>query len=80
MKRVTTARGCPRTRKELEKRWKHAWQEMPQEQLQKWVKGVYNNIQQVLRLGGGNEYKGLRIKGTLSPHTYLNANAAIFKT
>ena len=89
MKRVTTARGCPRTRRQMEQRWKRVWQELPQEQLQKWVEGVYNNVQEVLRLNGGNEYregrmgrrsyKGLRIKGVLSPHTYLNANAAIFK-
>lgn len=88
MKRVTTARGCPQTRKEMEQRWKRAWDELPQETLQMWIEGIYNNIKEVLRLDGGNEYRegraakrsyrGLRLKGVLSPHAYLNANATIF--
>ena len=83
-------RGSARSRKEQERRWKRAWRELPQERIQMWIEGVYNNVQEVLRLQGGNEYKegraatirqykGLRIKGILSPHAYLNANTAILE-
>lgn len=83
LKRVTTARGCPKTKRELKRSWERAWKQLPQETIQVWIEGIVHNIKEVIRLEGGNEYKegrnskrsykGQRIKGVLSPHTYLNA-------
>jgi arsenate reductase-like glutaredoxin family protein len=82
MKRTTTARGAPKTRKELESAWDQAWKDLSQEQIQRWIERIPVHIQEIIRLEGGNEYKEdntsndhLRdtvLKGVLSKHTYLN--------
>ncbi len=46
-----------RSRPELEKYWKNAWKEFPQEKLQRYVERLRGNLQWVIRLSGGNEYK-----------------------
>lgn len=86
MKRSTTARGSTTNPKEMKQRWYSHWESIPQEMVQKWIEGVYNNIQEVLRLEGGNEYregraasqrdfKGRRVIGKLSTHSYLTSGA-----
>ena len=68
----------------MEKDWREAWRELPQEQIQKWIEAIPAHIEQVCCLNEGNEYKegrplfkrswaGRRIKGKLSTHTYLAA-------
>ena len=44
LKRQTTARGCPKTRRELEAIWVNAWAALPQEKIQQWIEGVYHNV------------------------------------
>jgi transposase len=77
LKKRTTARGPPTTKKALEQAWLQAWDELPQEKIQEWISAIPHHIQEVIRLEGGNEYKegvkgfkrswqGLRIKGKLS--------------
>ena len=84
MKRRTTARGAPKTRKEMEQAWLKAWnEELSQEQIQRWIERIPIHIQEIIALEGGNEYEegrkyfkrsfaGLRVKGKLSKHTYLS--------
>ena len=85
MKKTTTARGAPTTRSEMEKAWIQAWLNLPQSEIQAWIERIPRHIQEIIRLEGGNEYAegrkafkrdqaGIRIKGKLSRHRYLNAN------
>jgi hypothetical protein len=82
MKRRTTARGAPQSRKEMEQAWLNAWNDLSQDQIQRWIERIPVHIQEIIRLEGGNEYKegrqyfkrsfvGRRIKGILSKHIYL---------
>lgn len=67
----------------MERSFIQAWKDLPQKDIQAWIEGVYHNVQKVITLNGGNEYKegretkrsykGLRRKGLLSPHAYYNA-------
>jgi hypothetical protein len=84
LKRITTAKGAPQSRKEMEKAWREAWEEMPQEQIQAWIKRIVVHIQEVIRLEGGNEYKKGRcgekthaswLKGKLSKALFRNQEA-----
>lgn len=83
LKRRVTSRGAPATRKDMEKAWLQAWEDLPQEQIQRWIEGIPHHIQEIIRLEGGNEYKegvqdykrswaGLRVKGQLSKRTCLD--------
>jgi DDE superfamily endonuclease len=82
LKKRVTSRGAPTSRAEMEKRWIEEWNELPQEQIQKWIEGIMHNIQEVIRLEGGNEYKegrhskrsykGRRVIGLLSRHAFLS--------
>ena len=57
------------------------WRKLPQEMVRKWIEGVIHNIQEVIRLEGGNEYqegRGLRRSyrarrtvGQLFKHVYI---------
>jgi hypothetical protein len=62
-----------------------AFMTLPQTQIQAWIERVPVHIQEIIALKGGNKYKegrntfkrswkGLRIKGKLSHHTYLGRN------
>lgn len=81
MKRRTTSRGAPTTRKEMEAAWIHAWKTLPQERIQSWIERIPYHIKKIIELDGGNEYcegrpkeerrkRGQR-KGELSELTYL---------
>lgn len=82
LKRVTTAHGPCKTRAELERRWIQAWKSLTPERINMYIEGCWRNIQKVIELDGGNEYKegreskreykGLRVKGMLPAHAYLN--------
>ena len=82
LKLRTTFYGAPTSKKEAEKAWRKAWRELPQTEIQKWIQGIMRNIQEVLRLEGGNEYKegrdlrrgfhGRRKIGELFKHAYIN--------
>jgi transposase len=63
MKTKTRKKKVSNSRVELEREWKRMWQEFPQEKLQRYVERVQGNIQWVIRLAGGNEYK----EGTIPP-------------
>ena len=76
MKKRTTVRGAPRDKKTGVARWLHAWDELEQTKIQSWIERIPFHIQEIIRLGGGNEYiegrrlkrdyKGQRLKGQLS--------------
>lgn len=78
MKRRTTARGAPRDKKTAKSAWIQAWKDLPQDKIQQWIERIPRQIQEVIRLKGGNEYKegrtgketrswkGQRLKGKLS--------------
>jgi hypothetical protein len=67
----------------MEAAWYQAWEDLPQEQIQKWIAAIPDHIQEIIRLEGGNEYKegikgfkrswqGLRVKGQLSKRSCLD--------
>jgi hypothetical protein len=56
LKRETTKNGPPRTRQEAERRWLHAWNELSQEKIRRWIERIPYAIEEVIRLEGGNEY------------------------
>jgi hypothetical protein len=67
----------------MESAWLKAWEELSQDQIQRWIERIPVYIQEIIRLEGGNEYKegrkyfkrsfaGLRVKGKLSKHIYLD--------
>jgi len=84
MKKTTTACDAPTTRAAMEKAWIEAWSNLPQSEIQAWIKQIPRHIQEIIRLEGGNEYikdrkafkrdqAGIQIKDKLSRHRYLNA-------
>lgn len=86
LKRRTTAQGAPNNRRDMEKAWYQAWQDLPQEQIQQWIAAIPFHIKEIIRLEGGNEYKegiqgfkrswrGIRIKGKLSTLQFIKSNA-----
>jgi hypothetical protein len=67
----------------MEKAWYQAWQDLPQEQIQQWIQAIPDHIQEIIRLGGGNEYKegvqgfkrswaGRRVKSKLSTLQFID--------
>ncbi|KAG6018585.1 hypothetical protein E4U19_000168 [Claviceps sp. Clav32 group G5] len=57
LKRETTKKGAPKNRQEAVAAWKAAWDELSQEKIRAWIERIPRHIQEVIRLGGGNEYK-----------------------
>ena len=57
MKRRTTKKGAPSVRKTAEMVWTRCWKEMPQRKIQEWIERIPRHIQEVIRLGGSNDYK-----------------------
>ena len=69
MKRQTTRKGAPRTRKEAEKRWKHCWEEeLSQKRIQEWIERMPRHIAEVICLKGGNEYREGREGSDVRPY------------
>jgi len=63
LKRITTKKGAPETRKAAEEAWLTAWEEYPQERLQNFVDRIRIHIDKVIELEGGNEYiEGLQTR------------------
>ena len=63
MKRITTKKGAPRTRKDAEKRWQKVWDELPQEKIQAWIERMPRHLRIIRFLKGDNKYKEGRIDG-----------------
>ena len=57
MKRITTKKGAPVTRKKMEHAWLKAWEELDQARIQAWIARIPVHIQKVTELEGGNEYQ-----------------------
>jgi len=57
MKRETTKHGAASSKKQMKEDWVQCWEEIPQEKIQAWVERIPINIQEVIRLEGGNEYQ-----------------------
>jgi hypothetical protein len=63
MKRTTTKKGAPKSRKEAIIAWQAAWEELPLEAIQAWIERLPRHIEEIIKLEGGNEYKeGRRIR------------------
>lgn len=62
LKRVTTKKGAPKSKKEAEQVWVQAWDDLDQPRIQAWIERIPFHIQEVIRLEGGNEYKEGRKK------------------
>jgi hypothetical protein len=63
MKRETTKRGGFTSKAKMKVAWLKCWEEMPQEKIQAWVNRIYDHVQEVLLLEGGNNYKEGRKNG-----------------
>jgi len=57
MKRSTTKKGAPTVRAEAVRRWEKCWQDLPQHQIQAWIERIPYHIQEVLQVGGDNNYQ-----------------------
>ena len=57
LKRQITKKGAPQSRREAEKAWLKAWEELPQEKIREWIQRIIYHIQEVIRCEGGNDYK-----------------------
>lgn len=58
MKRKTTQKGPPKTRKEAVTAWTHCWNnQLKQKKIQEWIERIPRAIQEIIRCGGGNEYR-----------------------
>ena len=57
MKRTTTKKGAPRTRRDAEERWKKAWDDLPQEKIQAWIERIPRHLRIIQFLKGDNKYK-----------------------
>ena len=68
MKRRTTEKGAPRTRKEAEKAWTKCWKDLSQKRIQGWIERMPRHIVEVIRLKGGNEYREGREGGDVRPY------------
>ena len=58
MKGKTTKKGAPKNRTDREKAWREVWQELEQDRIQAWIERIPRHIKEIIRLKGGNEYKG----------------------
>lgn len=86
MKKRTTFYGCP-INDELRIAWRTEWQELSQESIQAWIEAIPRNIQEVIRLEGGNEYaegrqfqrsyRGRRKVGELFKHAWIKGDEPI---
>jgi siroheme synthase len=46
----------------MEKTWSKAWEDLPQTEIQAWIKRIPRHVQEIIRLKGGNEYtKGRKV-------------------
>jgi hypothetical protein len=41
----------------MKKDWLAAWKKLPQTLIQKWIRRIPEHIKQIIKCGGGNEYK-----------------------
>jgi trehalose-6-phosphate synthase len=62
MKKEITKRGLTTNRKKLKARWEKCWQDLPQSKIQEWIEAIPHYVKEIIRLEGGNKYKG-RKKG-----------------
>ena len=56
LKRITTKNGPLTSRKAAEVAWTKAWKDLEQWRIQRWIEQIPHNIEQILKLEGGNEY------------------------
>ena len=70
MKRETTRRGCPTSKKQLTKDWLQCWEDMPQKKIQEWIERICKHIKEVFKLDGGNEYKEGHCAGQLKKRVH----------
>lgn len=57
MKRETTRKGAPTSRKIAEQLWTRCWNDMSQARIRRWIERIPYHIQEIIRLKGGNDYK-----------------------
>ena len=57
MKRQTTKHGVASSEKQLKKDWEDCWKKLPQSKIQEWIKRIPEHIKEIIKCGGGNEYK-----------------------
>lgn len=74
MKSRTTRKGAPQDRKTAEKVWVKAWNELPQDQIRRWIERIPNAIEQIIKLEGGNEYREGRTPETVRPYVSESDN------
>ena len=68
MKRKTTAKGPLRNRLQAERAWIKRWKKLPQRKIQEWIERIPRHVQEIIRCGGGNEYREGRSGGVIRPY------------
>jgi hypothetical protein len=63
IKRETTRKGPINSKAKLTADWETCWENLPQLTIQAWIERIQRHVKEVVRLGGGNEYKEGRFKG-----------------
>jgi hypothetical protein len=82
MKKTIITRGAPRSKRQMEKDWYKAWDDLPQSAIKAWIERIPRHIEEITRLKRGNEYeegrkafkrdhKDTRLKDKLSTHSFL---------
>ena len=57
IKRVTTKKGAPQLRAEVERVWQKAWDELEQWRIEAWIERIIRHIQEIILVEGGNQYR-----------------------
>ncbi|MCJ1359801.1 MAG: hypothetical protein MMC33_009804, partial [Icmadophila ericetorum] len=78
-KRETTCRGEPQNRIIATKIWTIAWKKLGQKRIQEWIERIPRQIQQVIALNGGNEYREGREDGLVRHYNSRERRAAYAK-
>jgi transposase len=67
LKRQTTKHGVASGVEQMKKDWLAAWEKLPQTLIQKWIERIPKHIKQIIKCGGGNEYKEGRNPSRVRP-------------
>jgi len=70
MKRVTTRKGAPKTRKEAEQVWKNTWKDLEQWRIQAWIQRIKRHVDEIIDNDGDNSYReglGIRPRRFITP-------------
>jgi hypothetical protein len=57
MKRQTTKGGVASGVEQMKTDWIDCWKKFPQKKIQEWIERIPKHVKEIIRCGGGNEYR-----------------------